>query len=396
MQMLTSKTGNLVKIFAKTIEEGALQQIRELADFEPYRDSKIRIMPDCHAGIGCTIGTTMTIKDKVTPNLVGVDIGCGMLTIKLKEESINFEKFDKMIRRHIPSGKAVHKRPKVNFDFSKLRCKGEVDVERALKSIGTLGGGNHFIEIDKNDKNELYLVIHSGSRHIGNETARLYQKRAVETLNKQSKNIDSIISKLKAQNRHSEIQKVIKKAKAGTVSQLQKNLAYLEGNLFDDYMNDMQIMQHYASVNRRTMADIILENTGLTETESFETIHNYIDFNRMILRKGAVSAEKGEKLLIPLNMRDGSLICTGKGDPDWNYSAPHGAGRLMSRTEAKNKLDLSDFQQQMHGIFTTSVSKSTIDEAPGAYKPMEEIIEQIDGTVEIVDIIKPVYNFKAP
>ncbi len=394
--MLTSKTENLVKIFAKTIEEGALQQIRELADFEPYRDSKIRIMPDCHAGIGCTIGTTMTIKDKVTPNLVGVDIGCGMLTIKLKEESINFEKFDKMIRRNIPSGKAVHKRPKANFDFSKLRCKGEVDMERALKSIGTLGGGNHFIEIDKNDKNELYLVIHSGSRHIGNETARLYQKRAVETLNKQSKNIDSIISKLKAQNRHSEIQKVIKKAKAGTVSQLQKNLAYIEGNLFDDYMNDMQIMQHYASVNRRIMAGIIIENAGLTETESFETIHNYIDFNRMILRKGAVSAEKGEKLLIPLNMRDGSLICTGKGDPDWNYSAPHGAGRLMSRTEAKNKLDLSDFQQQMHGIFTTSVSKSTIDEAPGAYKPMEEIIEQIDGTVEIVDIIKPVYNFKAP
>ena len=395
MQLITSKTGNTVKIFAKSIENSALQQISELADFEPYKDSKIRIMPDCHAGIGCTIGTTMTISDKVTPNLVGVDIGCGMLTIKLKEKDIDPEKLDRIIHRFIPSGKAVHSKPVVDFNFTELRRKNEVDIERASKSLGSLGGGNHFIEIDRNSTGDLYLVIHSGSRHIGHEIARSYQNSAVKAMTLHSAEVKKTIDKLKAENRHKEIEKTIKKLTAGAVSQKHKNLAYLEGELFDDYMNDMQIMQHYASVNRRTIADIILEKTGLTGVDSFETVHNYIDFKRMILRKGAVSAEKGEKLLIPLNMRDGSLICIGKGNPDWNYSAPHGAGRLMSRTEAKNNLDLDEFQEQMKGIYTTSVSRSTIDEAPGAYKPMDEIIDQISETVEIAEVIKPAYNFKA-
>jgi len=395
MQLLTSKTGNRVKIFAKSVEESALLQIRELAGFDAYKDSVIRIMPDCHAGIGCTIGTTMTISDKITPNLVGVDIGCGMLTIKLKEKSIDFDDLDRIIRNKTPSGKAIHKRPKAEFDFSELRCKNEVNIDRALKSLGTLGGGNHFIEIDKNSSGELFLIIHSGSRHIGNETARLYQRKATDRSGSQ-KEIKKLIKQLKKQNRQQEIQKVLEELKSAPAADINKNLAYLEGGLFNDYMNDMKIMQRYASVNRRTIADIILHNAGLTEESSFETIHNYIDFNRMILRKGAVSAEKGEKLLIPMNMRDGALICTGKGNPDWNYSAPHGAGRLMTRTEAKNKLSIDEFKKQMQGIYTTSVSKSTIDEAPGAYKPMEEIMEMISDTVDIIDILKPVYNFKAP
>jgi RNA-splicing ligase RtcB len=270
-----------------------------------------------------------------------------------------------------------------------------VNINRALKSLGTLGGGHHFIEIDKNSSGELFLIIHSGSRPIGNETARLYQRKATDRHGSQ-KEIKKLIKQLKKQNRQQEIQKALEELKSAPAAGINKNLAYLEGGLFNDYMNDMKIMQRYASVNRRTIADILLRNAGLTEESSFETIHNYIDFNRMILRKGAVSAEKGEKLLIPMNMRDGALICTGKGNPDWNYSAPHGAGRLMSRTEAKNKLSIDEFKKQMQGIYTTSVSKSTIDEAPGAYKPMEEIMEMISDTVDVIDILKPVYNFKAP
>ena len=394
MKTITTNTGNKIKIFAKTIEDVALKQITELAEFETYKDSTIRIMPDCHAGAGCTIGTTMSIKDKITPNLVGVDIGCGMLTIKLKEKEIDLHKLDNIISSKVPSGRSIHTKQQANFDFSRLKRKYELDLERAKKAIGSLGGGNHFIEVGKSDKGELFLVIHSGSRGVGNEMARLYQKTAVDNMNV-NKDVELIIAKLKKEKRFSEIQNAVKNAKSNTLSDTEQNLAYLENEYFDDYMHDMQIMQEFAVLNRRVMANIILKNTGLNEDYSFETIHNYIDFKRMILRKGAVSAEKNEKLLIPMNMRDGSLICIGKGNKDWNYSAPHGAGRLMSRTKAKNSLELSDFEEQMKGIYSTSVCKNTIDEAPNAYKPMSEIIELINDTVDIIEIIKPVYNFKS-
>ena len=394
MKTIITNSGKEVKIFSDSVESPVLSQITDLAEFPAYKDAIIRIMPDCHVGVGCTIGTTMTIKDKITPNLVGVDIGCGMLTVKLKESKINLEKLDKVINEKVPSGRSIHKKQQVDFDFSQLKRKYELNIERAKKSIGSLGGGNHFIEIGKGGKGELFLVIHSGSRGIGNDVASLYQKTAIKNINTKNE-IGGIIEKLKAENRFSEIQQVIQDAKSNIISAKDKNLAYLEKNFFDDYMHDMKIMQEYASLNRRVMANIILDNAGLTEEYSFETIHNYIDFERMILRKGAVSAEKDEKLLIPINMRDGSLICIGKGNEDWNYSAPHGAGRLMSRTQAKKSIMLSSFQKQMQGIYSSSVGKNTIDEAPDAYKPMAEIIDLITDTVDIIDIIKPIYNFKA-
>ncbi len=372
MRTLTTKSGNEIKIFAATIEGEALDQIKALCAVDAYQDARIRIMPDCHAGAGCTIGTTMTIKDKVTPNLVGVDIGCGMLIIKLKENDVDLETLDYVIKKHIPCGFAVRSRAVVDFDFSRLRCKDAVDLKRGAKAIGTLGGGNHFIEAGKNSKGEMFLIIHSGSRHIGLEVANHYQRVAWNKLSSSSKG----------------------KKQTGSTA-VPKSLAYLTGSDFEDYMNDMSVMQQYAVLNRRTMADIILKETGLKEESSFETIHNYIDFNRMILRKGAVSAEKDELLLIPLNMRDGSLICRGKGNPDWNYSAPHGAGRLMSRRKAKERLSLPEFKKQMKGIYSTSVVKSTLDEAPDAYKPVGEIMSMIKETVDVVDKIKPVYNFKA-
>lgn len=392
MKILKTKIGKEIKIFAKTVEYEALDQIRKLGQFEAYEDAKIRIMPDCHAGAGCTIGTTMTIKDKITPNLVGVDIGCGMLTIKLKEKEIDLSNLDHVIGENIPNGFGIHSKPQVEFNFDKLRCKNEVDLVRASKSIGSLGGGNHFIEVGKNNKGELYLIIHSGSRNIGNLVAKYYQDVAWKNVNEMKTIRENLVAKLKLEGREKEIDAEIKKIKK---PKSDKELAYLTGVHFDNYMNDMQVIQKYAVLNRRTMANIILKNTGLTEESSFETIHNYIDFKRMILRKGAVSSEKSEMLLIPINMRDGSLICIGKGNEDWNYSAPHGAGRLMSRKKARENIDLSVFESQMKNVFTTSVLKSTVDEAPDAYKSMDEIIEMIGETAEIVDILKPVYNFKA-
>ncbi len=393
MKTIRTKYGNKVKIFAKTIEDTALQQITDFANFDAYKDSLIRIMPDCHAGKGCTIGTTMTIKDKVTPNLVGADIGCGMLTLKLKEKDIDLQNLDRVIHSKVPSGRAVHKKVQRVFDFSSLRRKYELDLDRAAKAIGSLGGGNHFIELGKNKQGDIFLVIHSGSRGIGNDVAKLYQKTAVEQM-KKTVDLNGLIEKLKSEGRYSEIEQAVKNAKNRQIK-INTDLAYLSGEAKDDYLNDMQIIQRYATLNRRTIADIILENTGLSEDYSFETVHNYIDFERMILRKGAVRAEKDEVLLIPLNMRDGSLICKGKGNPDWNYSAPHGAGRLMSRSMAKQNIRLDDFKNQMKGIYSSSVGKSTIDEAPEAYKPKEEILEIIGDTVEVLDVLKPVYNFKA-
>lgn len=393
MKVIKNNIGNEVKIFAETFEYEAYDQIKKLANFEPYQNSKIRIMPDAHAGKGCTVGTTMTITDKVTPNLVGVDIGCGMLTVKLKDNSVDFEKLDEVINTKVPSGFSVHQSSKGHFNFDNLRCKEHVDLGRAMLSIGSLGGGNHFIELSqsKND-GSLYLIIHTGSRKLGGDTCKYYQNKAFKNVNEMKEVKNNLINKLKSEGREKYIDSEIKKLKKPSAD---KELAFLEDSDFKDYMNDMRIVQEFAMINRKAIADIIINEYGLEELNRFETIHNYIDFNRMILRKGAVSAELGETLLIPINMRDGSLLCKGKGNEDWNYSAPHGAGRLMSRSKAKDNIDLNEFTELMKGIYSSSVGQSTLDEAPQAYKSIEEITSAIKDTVDIIDILKPVYNFKA-
>lgn len=392
-KIIKTDFGKEVKIFAETFEYDAYEQIKRIANYEAYKDSIIRIMPDSHAGKGCTVGTTMTITDKVTPNLVGVDIGCGMLAVELKDNYIDCEKLDSVIREKVPNGFNVHERQKSTFDFDKLLCGKHVDLERALLSIGTLGGGNHFIEMDYSEKhNKYYLVIHSGSRKLGGDVCKYYQDLAFQGANEMGKVKSELINRLKAEGREKDIESEIKKLKKPSAD---KELAHLWGNNFSSYLNDMEIVQRFAVLNRKTIADIIIKGMGFREESRFETIHNYIDFNRMILRKGAVSAEKGQILLIPINMRDGSLICIGKGNENWNYSAPHGAGRLMSRSKAKELISMDEFADSMNGIYTTSVNESTIDEAPHAYKSMEEIKNAIVDTVDIIDTIKPIYNFKA-
>lgn len=392
MKTITRKNGNDIKIFASTIENTAFDQIKKLGEFEAYQDSKIRIMPDCHAGVGCTIGTTMEIKDKITPNLTGVDIGCGMLTVKLKENIIDLHRLDNVINTFIPNGFNIHTKHKAEFDFDRLIAKN-LNIDRARLSIGSLGGGNHFIEVGKNSTGELFLVIHSGSRNIGAQVAKYYQDIAInKSIKDTEKERNLLIERLKKEGRRKEISSELKKL---TKPIFNKELAYLTGADFENYMHDMKIMQEYAVLNRKTMAKIILEKAGLSACDYFETIHNYIDFDRMILRKGAVSAEKGKVLLIPINMRDGSIIAKGKGNADWNYSAPHGAGRLMGRKEAHRKLDLDEFKEQMKNVYSTSVLSETLDEAPNAYKPIDEILEAINDTIEVLDIIKPIYNFKA-
>lgn len=393
MRIIRTHSGKEVKIFAETFENEAYDQIKRLANYPAYENSIIRIMPDSHAGKGCTVGTTMTITDKVTPNLVGVDIGCGMLTVELADQYIDCEKLDSVIREMVPNGFNIHDTQKANFDFSNLRCAKQVDLNRAYLSLGTLGGGNHFIEVDYSERSHrYYLVIHSGSRKLGGDVCKHYQNLAANTESGRAIEVRNTIARLKAEGRERDIQEAIKNI---SIPGKDKELAHLSGGDFHDYINDMAIVQRFAVLNRATMAAIIIKGMGFTEVNRFETIHNYIDFSRMILRKGAVSAELGEKLLIPINMRDGSLICVGKGNPDWNYSAPHGAGRLMSRSKAKELLSMEEYQESMNGIYTTSVSRATIDEAPQAYKSMEEIKNAITDTVEIIDTIKPIYNFKA-
>lgn len=373
-----------VKIFAETFEKEAMEQVLRLSEY--YDDAKIRIMPDAHAGAGCTIGTTMTIKDRITPNLVGVDISCGMLVVNLGEIDVDFKKLDEVVNR-VPSGFSIHQTP-VCFarDLDKLRCK--VDLSRADQSIGTLGGGNHFIELDYSHKSGYSLVIHSGSRHLGVQVCSYYQKLAYDKLSFGNKN--ELIERLKSEGREKDINTELKK-----LPYVDKELAHLQGKDFDDYINDMKILQMYAHDNRATMAKIILSGMGWKELDRFETLHNYIDTDMMMLRKGAVSALNGEVLIIPMNMRDGSLICVGKGNADWNYSAPHGAGRLMSRAKARETLSLDQFVNEMKDVYSSSVCESTIDESPMAYKPTDEIMRLIEPTVEIIDVIKPVYNFKA-
>ncbi len=392
---------NTAICYTDTLEPTAYAQIETVCNEEAFANSKIRIMPDVHAGKGCTIGTTMTIADKVVPNLVGVDIGCGMYTVNLGKVEIDLEKFDE-VAHSIPCGKKVWDGRQERFDLTVLHCyRGLKNTKRLERSIGTLGGGNHFIEIDVDEAGNKYLIIHSGSRNLGTQVAEHYQQLAVDlNLGKEEyfKMRDEIIRTYKEQGRRTEIQAVLKQmardweAKEPTMP---RDLCYLYGTFMEDYLHDIDICQKFAKRNREKMAEILLEKTGLTPIESFQTIHNYIDVEEKILRKGAVSAKAGEKLLIPINMRDGSLICIGKGNDDWNNSAPHGAGRLMSRSTAFEQLTMEEYERQMAGIYTTCVNTSTLDESPMAYKNMDEIVANIGPTAEILAHIKPIYNFKA-
>ncbi len=396
---------NTAKVFTDVVDEKSLQQIQVLCDQEFTEGSKIRLMPDVHAGAGCTIGTTMTIKDKIVPNLVGVDIGCGMETLMIhkdSEASKNFDPaiLDKIIRKNIPCGYDVRKFTHKYVDEVEWdNIKGQYSKNRARLSLGTLGGGNHFIEADRDEEGNLYIVVHSGSRHAGLEIAEYYQEMAWRQLNGKTKaDIDAMIAELKAAGRQNEIEEKRQELNTQIRTSIPKDLAYVSGYLFDDYINDMRIMQHFAQLNRKAMIDVISIGLHLKKEEiidQFTTIHNYIDTENMILRKGAVSSQKGEKLLIPINMRDGSLVCIGKGNDDWNCSAPHGAGRVMSRMKAKKTLSMEEFKAEMSGIYSTTVSKETLDEAPMAYKTMDDIVANIGPTADIVNVIKPIYNFKA-
>lgn len=390
---------NIAKVYTDVIDQESIAQIILLCNQEFTKGLQIRMMPDVHAGSGCTVGTTMTIKDKIVPNLVGVDIGCGMETVRLKEKELDLEKLDRLIYEKIPSGFAIRNK---NHPYAKrlklerLKCLKHIDLLRAEKSLGTLGGGNHFIEADKDEQGNIYLVIHSGSRHLGLEVAKFYQKAGYHNLNKSSyEDVGNLIVALKKQGREREIEKAVKKLNAVKTTNIPKQLAYVEGELFEDYVHDMRIIQEFAQLNRKVMMNELVQGMKVHVEEEFTTIHNYLDVEHMILRKGAVSAQKGEKLLIPINMRDGSLICIGKGNPDWNYSAPHGAGRLMSRSKAKETFSVEEYKTEMQGIYSTSVNRSTLDECPMAYKNMEDIVGHIGDTAEVVNIIKPIYNFKA-
>ena len=394
------------KVFIDTVEDTANEQIKTLCDQSFAEGCKIRIMPDVHAGAGCVIGFTANLGERVIPNIVGVDIGCGMLTVDLGFNDVDFEKLDRIIREKIPSGKDVQPGRLIRLpEIQNLHCYRELkDAKRLERSVGSLGGGNHFIEIDVDDEGRRYLVIHSGSRNLGKQVAEIYQKMAVEIhrgIEEYWAERDRVITEYKAQGRRKEIEATLKEMKKAfqlKVTEVPEELCYLEGKYRDMYLHDMQFCQHFAHLNRFMMAKLILNNLFGKEVEDFEhfeTVHNYIDMDSNIIRKGAVSAKNGEKLLIPINMRDGSLICIGKGNEDWNCSAPHGAGRLFSRNTAKDKFTVEEFQKSMEGIFSTCISDRTLDESPMAYKNMDDIVNNITPTADIVKIIKPVYNFKA-
>ncbi len=387
---------NEARIYTDIVDEAVVSQVMLLLNQEFAAGSKIRFMPDVHAGAGCAVGTTMTVRDKIVPDLVGADIGCGMETVRIREKRMELQKLDKLIYEKIPSG--YREREKTHRYFEKIRledlyCCKHISAGKAEKSLGTLGGGNHFIEVDRDEDGNLYLVIHSGSRHLGLEVANYYQEAGYRVL-KEAATRD-------AEDMRDYAQEVFTGSRSGAElnyagrTRIPRQLAYVSGSLLEQYLHDMKIVQYFAELNRQAMVDEIVKGMKLHVVDQFATVHNYIDTDAMILRKGAVSAGKGEKLLIPMNMRDGSLICTGKGNDDWNQSAPHGAGRLMSRSAAKESFTVSEYKNQMAGIYTTSVNRGTLDECPMAYKGMEEIVNRIGDTVEIVQRIKPVYNFKA-
>lgn len=387
--------------YAKVIEDAAIEQIQRMCDYELTDGSRIRIMPDVHAGAGCTIGTTMTVSEKVCPNVVGVDIGCGMFAAQLACKKLFFEMIDKVVHA-IPSGMNVWDYPVEKFDLTRLKCYSYLrDPERLERSLGTLGGGNHFIEIDRASDGALWLVIHSGSRNLGKQVADYYQRLAVDLHSGKEEYFrrrDDIVRTYKAEGRRAEIQdalKALKREYENSRYNTPDDLCWLYDKPLNDYLHDVKICQQFAKRNRALMAKVILETAGIETVDWFESVHNYIDIDNMILRKGAISAQKGERVLIPLNMRDGSIIAVGKGNPEWNYSAPHGAGRIMSRAKAKKTLNVEAYKEAMKDIYTTSVNEQTIDEAPMVYKSLDAIIDVIGDTVDIVDIIKPVYNFKA-
>lgn len=385
--------------YANVIEEEAIEQIRRMCDYDFTAGSKIRIMPDVHAGKGCTIGTTMTITGKAVPNVVGVDIGCGMYTVRLDQRTVDFSEID-AAAHYIPSGMSVWEGRKESFDLEALKCYRDLkDTRRLQRSLGTLGGGNHFIEIDRASDGTLYLVIHTGSRNLGKQVAERYQRLAVE-LNKGReayfRQRDALIAEYKAAGRRKEIQAALKALKwEDKPLTIPEDLCYVYGSYLDDYLHDVALCQRFARRSRELIAQILMERAHLTGGSAFHTVHNYIDTDEMILRKGAIAAHKGEKVLIPINMRDGSVLAMGRGNPEWNCSAPHGAGRLMSRGAAKAALSLEEYRAAMEGIYTTSVDASTLDEAPMAYKSLEDILEVIRDSVDVLDIMKPVYNFKA-
>ena len=387
--------------YAKVIEDEAIEQIKRMCDYELTEGSEIRIMPDVHAGKGCTIGTTMTIADKACPNVVGVDIGCGMYTVKLKNKELDFEKIDEACH-FIPSGMNVWEGRMERFDLSDLKCYRALrDTKRLERSLGTLGGGNHFIEVDQANDGTYYLVIHSGSRNLGKQVAEIYQQIAIDLHSGKEQyyiDRDRIIEEYKAAGKRKEIEGELKKLKKeyeDNALLIPADICWLYGKFLDDYLHDVKICQAFAKRSRERMAEIILDRTGMEAVESFHTIHNYIDTDEMILRKGAIAAHEGEKVLIPINMRDGSVIAVGRGCKDWNYSAPHGAGRIMSRSKAKDSLSMDEYKETMKGIYTTSVNESTLDEAPMAYKSLEDIIDVIRDSVDIIEVMKPVFNFKA-
>lgn len=396
-----------LKIFTKNVEQEAVDQIELLLAQDAFKDCKVRIMPDVHAGKGCVIGFTADLGEKVIPNIVGVDIGCGMLCVSLGQTDIDFEKLDNVIRSYVPSGRDVHEGRIIRFDeLQELKCYRELrDTKRIERSIGTLGGGNHFIEVDVAEDGYKYLVIHTGSRNLGKQVADYYQNFAFELMSGKDKlyeEQDRLIKEYKDAGRKSEIQNAITELHRNFNAvnpNIPKDLCYLDGKYREDYLHDMRICQKFAYINRVMIAQIICNHMGwgvnADMPDYFECIHNYIDHDSNIVRKGAISAKYGEKVLIPINMRDGCIIGTGKGNEDWNCSAPHGAGRVMSRTKAKELVSLEEFEKSMDGIYTTSVNQSTIDESPMAYKTLDEIVENIKDTVDVLAIIKPVYNFKA-
>lgn len=392
-----------LKIFTENIEDEAQNEVELLLAQPAFADCKVRIMPDVHWGKGCVIGFTADLGDKVIPNVVGVDIGCGMLTAKFSKEAIDLKKLDDIIHKYIPSGREVHPGRICRFpEIQELKCYRELrDAKKMERAIGSLGGGNHFIEIDRDEEGYKYLIIHTGSRNLGKKVADYYQKLAIalmqgkdELLEKQEK----IIKEYKEAGRRDEIEEVIKELHRNYKQKkltMPPELCYLTGKYREEYLHDMRIAQKFAELNRDTIADIIIEKMGFNEEERFQTIHNYIDHDSNIVRKGAISAKAGERLVIPINMKDGCILGIGKGNKDWNESAPHGAGRIMSRNKAKDTLNMNEYRKAMEGIYSTSVNEDTIDEAPAVYKPIDEILDNIKDTVTVEKVIKPIYNFKA-
>ena len=381
---------NSAIVFADKIDKSTKTQISELLREEAYADSKIRIMPDTHSGKNVAVGTTMTVKNRIAPSLVGVDIGCGMEVVFLKEQELDLERLDKAIHALIPAGAKIHDFPVTSFDFDTLHCKGNVNLERALRSIGTLGGGNHFIEVDRTEAGELVLVIHSGSRQLGSDVASYYGDQAYRyQCKKQRKRV--------RQSYYDDVHAggFVSNKSSGSSVQVKRETAVLEGALLKEYLHDLDVVVSFADLNRQTIANLICDDMGLTVTDRFSCIHNYIDTEYMILRKGAISARLGERVIIPLNMRDGALLGKGKGNPEWNFSAPHGAGRACTRTEAKYAFTVEEFKREMEGIYTTTATEGSIDECPMAYKSPSRIFEFIGETVSDYEVIKPIYNFKS-